>query len=244
MSYQLQSFYAGDSNRTAFSAGVMNELVGAINSLLRMEVGKGLIFNSTQANTKLSLDQEYIDKLDEPGGTGSSIAFKGKWAATGSEYVVGDVVIVWDLEETYVSSADIAMKVGTYICIETHNSHIDKAPPSGTTFSNTWWTTLARGHYEHLWSYNGRTSASQACGTFYAEGGNLTVDFGTRTADAYSNTAKLTLNSDVFGDGSEGDPCPDNLLGMVFKPILVDICVDGSIKQMWVIGTDSFLSGD
>jgi hypothetical protein len=238
MSFAVQQFIPGDGTRTAWSAAAMNELVGAINSLLMLQTGKGLKFHSTPANCTLSLDEEYIEKLDRPSSPGGGdLSFRGKWSAAAVEYEENDVVIIFDLEDTGISTKELAIAAGTFICLESHTSHTDRKPPQGATFENQWWATLARSRFEHLWSWDNRSAARQAWGTFHATGGNLTIDFGSRTADAYGNTTKLILNTDVFGDGSEEDPCQANLCGVTFRPILVDICVEGGLQQMWVLGT-------
>lgn len=235
MSYQIEPFSPGDSRRTAFSARAINEIVDGINSLLNLRVGEGLEFDATKHNAVLSLTPALLQKIEEGGGGTGSISFKGKWEDTGVSYEVGDIVIVFDLAEAGVSSADIAMKVGTYICREDHVSSTAKAPPSGSTYENTEWRTLARGHFEHFWSHY-----DDKRGTTHVQGGNLTINFGPRTNTLLGNPARLILDDTVFGDGTVETPCPETLKGKTFQPILVDICDDGVAKKMWVIGTAPF----
>lgn len=233
MPQEIPYFTPGASD-TPLSASRVNPLVRVANMVLKASGGNGVIVSVSDSNIVIKLDDAFREEIDEKlGAGGGTINFRGEWA-TSQAYEVGDVV-----RRAVTSTLADAMQAGTFICIQAHTSGAGNAPPngndggSGADLDNAYWQTLARGRWEHWWSYDDTNATTQARGNVHLNGGDLTIDFGSRTNDG-TNNAKLTLDSTVF------DTCPDDLKGRVFKPILVDICYEGSAKKMWVLACEPF----
>jgi hypothetical protein len=231
----IEFFAPGDAKRTMLQASVANEIVSAVNKLLLAAGDDYIVVTVAEANVRIELREEARKAIKDvidgnlPGGGG--VNFRDQWA-TGVDYKAGDVVIVWTLGDINQS-----MLAGTYIALVDHTSAPANQPPSGEVYSNATWATLARGHWSHLWSYDDTDATTQAYGAFHANGGNVTVDFGSRSfSSALGKNTTLELNNGSFG-ASIIDPL---LRGRTFAPRLVDICDGGVSKKIWIIASEAF----
>ncbi|MDB6026304.1 MAG: hypothetical protein JWM68_2527 [Verrucomicrobiales bacterium] len=145
----IKKFIAGDSKRTAFSAGVMNEIVGGLNQFLGTRAGKGIVINRADAGWVISWDPNSQGEAALPGegggtsGAGSSLAFQGDWSGADT-YVVGDIVIKHIDPDNFDDGS-----AGTYICIADVVAAGAYEPGVATGWGGHW-ALFARGFWSHI----------------------------------------------------------------------------------------------
>jgi hypothetical protein len=227
---QIARFLSGLTDRTPLSASVMNEIVDAINCVLLMKGVGGIKVDIVRGNAVVGFDDETtaaLKRVKENGGGGSgSLNWLGTWA-DGTDYFAGDIVRLPANGDAITTSA-IANQAGTFVCLVDHHSTPGNAPPSSANVTaTTEWQTLALGKWPNLWS---APSDEATRGTFRANGGDLVIDFGSRTNGGGALNAKLVLDSTTLLDA--------DFAGKTIKPIKVGICVAGVTKTMWVLGCD------
>ena len=127
---RIEPLEPGDT-RTLLSAEVANQLIAAINSLLNMKGGNGIIIRRSDANFIIELQSDNSSETpaapDNPGGGGGSGSFnwRGQWDPL-SDYVVGDVTLISD--DTAMQNGGIA---GLFRCKATAG-HGTAAPTAYT----------------------------------------------------------------------------------------------------------------
>ena len=199
---------------TLLSASKANELIHALNLLLNMRGSNGITVNVTEGNITigLSLDKPQGDdpnKGGSTGGGGTGITIQGEWA-TGQTYAIGDVVYRTS------STAIQADAAGTYYCIQAHTSAAGNAPPTGTTNSNSYWQTLARGHWDEFQIYD---SGDPSSGKLYCIGGKL---------ELYPDNSSTAIDMGTI---------PAGMAGKTAEWKEITVCDSGVTKTMYVLGT-------
>lgn len=63
MDKRIQPLVFADDKRTAFSAGVMNELIAAINMMLNASGKNGIMVYDSDSNRVIALDENYLKKF-------------------------------------------------------------------------------------------------------------------------------------------------------------------------------------
>lgn len=203
----------GDTARTMLSASVANELIAVANAILAMKGAGGIEVLKSDAGYVIRYTGIPSEAGDTPpqGGTppagGGGIAFKGQYSAVAT-YDQDDVVIAW-------TTTDMGNLVaGTYISLQDANT--GNALPSAETAANSWWSTLARGHWSTLYIASGGASYAS-----FADG-NMEV----------KNGGGATL----VWDSTHGS-WPAGANSKTFFPQQITVCDSGTEKTMWVLGT-------
>jgi hypothetical protein len=221
----IKTFVAGSLD-SPLSAARMNDMVWLLNILAAMRGENHIVVQLAEGNLVVKLDDKFKKQLESViagEGGGGSFGWRGEWSSNGVEYAVGDVVIC-------VSTASLneAQNAGTFICLEAHTSSASIRPPQGHDVYNSKWRTLARSRFAPFWSYDDTNAPSQSRGYTCLNGGDLIVDFGTRTA-ANGVNAKLVLNDNSLVTA---------INGKTFQPREIYVCVNGNLRSMWVLGTE------
>lgn len=199
---------------TLLSASKANELIRAINLLLNMRGSNGINVTVTEGNVTIGFSPragtaEDQNKGGSTGGGGTGITIQGEWT-TGVDYGIGDVVY------RTTSAAIQADAAGTYYCIQDHTSASGNAPPTGTTNSNSYWQTLARGHWDEFQIYD---SGDPSSGKLYCLGG------------------KLELYPDNSSTAVDMGTIPAGMVGKTAEWQEITVCDGGVTKTMYVLGT-------
>jgi len=244
---RLEPYKADDYVRTAWSADCMNEIVDAINPFLNMKGVNGINVYKSDSNVVISYGGP-TGSFSGSAGTGSAVAFRGRWNAS-TTYGAGDVVFLDGTAEQEELNAH------TYVSkLASINKH---PPPTTSSYEDAYWRVVSIGSFPEFVVSDPTVAPADERQVTIVPGGiqcYISGSAGTGVGtDDYTNIVggvvgvegRLTVNGPLvveFTDGtkvtidvSDMDQPASRLNGKEFKLREVDICIDGVVKGMGVI---------
>jgi hypothetical protein len=230
----------------------MNEFVDALNPLLAMEGTDGLKVTKSDGRFLIGYGGP-TGSFSGSFGTGSAVAFRGRWNAS-TNYAAGDVVFLDGTAE------QAELNAHTYVC---KLQNIDQHPPPTTTaYEDAYWRTVAIGSFPTFVVADPFVAPSDERKVTVVPGalqcyisGSAGTGVGT---DDYTNIVggvveiegRLLVNGRAvvqFEDGTkviidawDMDQPSNRLYGKEFKLRELRVCVDGVIKGMGVLCTEPY----
>ena len=255
---KIQRFTPGDSNRTPFSSGVMNEFVDGLNPLLAMEGRDGIKITKSDANFVISWSGSVSGSAGEP-SPGTAVQFRGQWSALVT-YAEGDVVF------THGAANQAANQAHTYV--SKLDSNLNNVPPDTlTAFEDSWWRVVSLGSWPTFVVANSNVAPvderivtlAPGAGQFYVSGSGLMESGVNDTTEIIGGVTtvggSLTVTGPVtiqFVDGTqitidvtdmkdmEDNPIASELNGKVFKLRLCPFCDAGIERKIGILATEVF----